>query len=166
MSKRQKYSGGTCKSISDRGSALMEFAITFPLCIFFFFGVLAFGRLLVQAIWVQQTGYNAAYMGADVSETVVAEFMNNIVDTLSGFQNKNVKNQVDIEAYNPGTDSVEVTFKADLKMITSFSPLSISVRTVGPNVLVDNVAPGNPNLFENPCNGGADLCLNPITCCS
>ncbi len=145
---------GICKAIinneSQKGGVLVEFAVVLPLCVFFFMGVLEIGRLLAQYSWVQQTAYNAAFLGSGLTESTVETAPRTVVKTLFPKLNesKNAMAVPHVGTRYIDNDAIQVSIKSDLNRLTTFFPVDVDVQAFAPSVIVDFDA-GDPKVFAN-----------------
>lgn len=133
-----------------RGGVLVEFAIVLPLCVFFFMGIIEIGRLLAQYSWVQQTAYNAAFLGSGLSEGSIETGPINVVNTLFPKLNedKNAMAAPVVGTRYFENDAIQVGIKSDLNRLTGFFPVDVDVKTFAPSVIIDFEA-GDPKVFAN-----------------
>lgn len=134
----------------QRANVLIELAVVLPLFLLLLTGLISLGQLLPQYSSIQQTTFNAALHGSRVTEQKAKESMNQFATKLYALQNSWLKDESIHTNYDNPTDSVEVQIDSSLKMLTKGTPLWLHVRTYAPNLLVDNVEPGDLEVFENP----------------
>ena len=146
---------------NENGGAFLEFALVFPLCLVFLFGIFELGRMLSQYSWVQQTTYNAAFLGSGLTTNSNQTLPQDVAARLYSLQNAAARNpmtsQPDINILSRTDGSMEVGISGPMKMIMPGTPLSLKVSSVSPGLLVPYNA-GDLNRFENAsefydCNG-------------
>ena len=152
------------------GNVLVELSIVLPLCLFFLVGILEIGRLLAQYSWVQQTGYNAAFLGSGMTQSAAGVSPTAIVNTLFAKlnQQKNaLQAPVVTSSYNDyGPNStISVSINSNMNLLSNIYPLRVGVTTVAPSTVgqfnpgtLDDFGNGEPGvLFDctgNPCVSG------------
>jgi hypothetical protein len=162
------------KRRNDRGGAFLEFALVFPLCILFAFGIFELGRLFAQYSWVQQTTYNAAFLGSGYTLTSNQTDPVAVATKLYDLQNSASRNpmtlQPSITKINRGDGSIQIGISGQLRMLLPGNPLGLNVSSTSPELMIPYSA-GDPNIFENAdnfynCDGsacGSSLC-SPNSC--
>jgi len=139
---------------SDRrevGSVLIEMSIVLPVCLLFFLGIIEIGRLLAQYSWVQQTTYNAAFLGSGMTESLVGTDPTRVAKKLFDNLNysKNALTDPEMSAnYNGISQTVEISIQSNLNLLTNFYPIDVDVTSTAPSVIV-NFDAGDPKVFAN-----------------
>jgi Flp pilus assembly protein TadG len=133
------------------GGAMLEFVVVLPLCLFVVFGAFELGRLLSQYIWVQQTSFNAAYLGSSHTANNPGNDPSYVMDTLYPLNNGAARNSM---TANP---SLSVTSDASnlaagiagrMNAWLPLMPLRLKVVTSSSKFII-SYSPGEVNSFAN-----------------
>ncbi len=178
--KLSTYKSRHNESHNEKGNVLVEMAVVFPLCLFFLLGILELGRILAQYSWVQQTTYNAAFLGSGLSTTDVALAPSSTASTLFSFLNSTksalsvlpvVTTTYNDPDFTPGVnDTVSVNIQTNLNMLSQFYPSSLNTTTTAPSVVI-GYSFTDLNEFENGLTNqyydcGGSLCSPASTACA
>ena len=161
------------KSRNDRGGAFLEFALVFPLCVLFVFGIFELGRLLAQYSWVQQTTYNAAFLGSGYTlssnQTEPAAVASKLYNLHNSAARNPMTQQPSIRTISLD-GSIQVGIAGQMEMLFPGNSLGLNVSSASPGLMIQYPL-GDPNIFQNAdnfydCNGnpcGNSNC-SPMSC--
>lgn len=136
----------------ERGSVISEMAVILPLLVLLLFGTFEIGRLLAQYSWIQQTSYNAAFLGSGLTDNnfstgpaaTGAQKDYNKVNSL-----KNAMAAPNIGAtFDPIGNTVAVQIQGQMNLLSKMFPMDVNVTSTGPSSIL-NYNPGNLSNFEN-----------------
>lgn len=156
---------------NSKGVLLVELAIVLPLMILLLFvGILELGRLLSQVSWLANVAYVSVLTGGENPPGVGENMMYAKYNQLADLQSGALSSKTPHAQYNQANDQVEMDITANVKTLTPIVTLPISMRLVGPMLMLDPAVAGDLDSFDNPtclynCNGVKTSCCAPYVAC-
>jgi len=149
------------KAGMDRGAALVEFVIVFPLVVMFFLGLLVVGRTIQPIPWIMQTCYEAMRIGADTvsGQTQMQDRFNLLFNShvQRGEINPDLGLVPEVEYFDDGNDNhfVRVSTTANIKPLgpTAGLVFPVNLWVVGAHLARSEPPLGDLNDFP-----GAEEC--------
>lgn len=158
---------------------LMEATIAIPFLFFVVTGVVELGRTLSLVAWVQQTAYQTAVAGGEVSG--VAAIQNVEMQRVAArihqiHSHERTRFNLNQDLVNFATQplaantnrEVRVRLSGSLRGILPFYPLGVSVDMTGPVLVLSNAITTNLSTFSNPAVTqscvSTNNCADPATC--
>lgn len=133
---------GNRNSSSEMGGALAELAIVMPVLIFLLFGMVEIGRVLIEMVWMGNTSFSAAVLGAEshlgVRTAAMSNRATNLIDILDDrFRNKVHSAPAIQSTFNAADKTVRVKIAGHLQSLTGKFSIPVKGEIVGP-VFVDD----------------------------
>lgn len=133
---------------TQRGAALVEFAIVIPVILFLCFGIVEYGRTLSELTWASNAAYHAVVLGGESTEDLGPQAMRERVTRLQLGQYSSTASLYQEASFDIGGSTVKMALDGEVATTqVGWFALNYSSDIVGPWFAAMSSSIGNLNEF-------------------